>query len=236
VDECERFEVRISDPGEVAAGLPHLLGFRPVESVVLIGLGGASGGRVGLTVRADIPPPRHAAARAGALARGVATDEPAAVLVAVVSEAPDVPATPGGVDLPHRDLVHELVVTLAAEDIPVRDALLVRGGRWWSYDCPHPCCAPDAGTPLPAGVSELEAASVAAGQVLAQSREELQTRLDSLDRVDREVVRAASLTMAAARFARAQDAGWTSWSARHGARSRRRSSSARSGRRWRRPA
>ena len=54
------YEVRISDPGEVAAALPHLLGFRPEESVVVVGLGGPSGGRVGLTVRADLPPPPHA--------------------------------------------------------------------------------------------------------------------------------------------------------------------------------
>ena len=49
--------VRIRDVGEIAAALPHLLGFRPQESVVLIGLGGANGRRVGLTVRGDIPPP-----------------------------------------------------------------------------------------------------------------------------------------------------------------------------------
>ena len=178
MDEFEQFEVRISDPGEVAAGLPQLLGFRPVESVVLIGLGGESGGRVGLTVRADIPPPRHAVPLAAAVARGVATDDPAAVLVAVVSEAPDERADLGEPELPHRLLVHAVVVTLAERGIPVRDALLVRRGRWWSYDCPHPCCAPGAGTPLPTGVSELAVASVATGQVVARDRDELVARIE----------------------------------------------------------
>src|SRR4051794_7606539 len=215
MDECE-YEVRISDPGEVAAGLPHLLGFRPEESVVIVGLGGPSGGRVGLTVRADIPPPRHAVPLASALARGVATDEPAAVLIAVVSEADDEADDEApheadgsrGIDLPHRDLVHALVVTLADATIPVRDALLVRRGRWWSYDCPHECCAPGAGTPLPEGVSELAVASVATGQVLAQSREELEARITHLDPIDREDVREASFAMVTARNARAQEAGW----------------------------
>jgi hypothetical protein len=207
MDECE-YEVRISDPGEVAAGLPHLLGFRPEESVVIVGLGGPSGGRVGLTVRADIPPPAHAVPLASALARGVATDDPAAVLVAVVSEADDEPDGCGGVDLPHRDLVHELVMTLAERTIPVRDVLLVRRGRWWSYDCPHECCAPVAGTPLPEGVSALAVASVATGQVLAQSREELEARLTHLDRIDHEEVREASFAMVRARSARAKKAGW----------------------------
>jgi hypothetical protein len=175
-----RYEVRLSDPGEIAAGLPQLLGFRPRESVVLIGLGGPSGGRVGLTVRADIPPPRDAAALAAEIAARAAVDRPAGVLVAIVSEAPD------GIegsdhrphrDLPHRDLLHALVLALADRALPVRDALLVRRGRWWSYDCPHPCCAPEAGTPLPAGVSELEVASVAAGQVLAEDRADLAARI-----------------------------------------------------------
>ena len=69
-----------------------------------------------------------------------------------MSEAPDVPAGDGGASgLPHRAVVHELVVALARDGVPVREALLVRAGRWWSYDCPRPCCAPGAGTPLPDG-------------------------------------------------------------------------------------
>ncbi|NYJ03758.1 DUF4192 domain-containing protein [Petropleomorpha daqingensis] len=202
------YEVRISDPGEVAAALPHLLGFRPEESVVVVGLGGPSGGRVGLTVRADLPPPPHAVPLAAALARGIATDDPAAVVIAVVSEHDDELDLDGGVDLPHRDVVHALVVTLAEAGIPVRDALLVRDRRWWSYDCPHECCAPGAGTPLPGGVSALEAASVATGQVLAQSREELDARITHLDRADREEVREACFAMVNTRTARAAEAGW----------------------------
>ncbi len=151
--------VRLGDPGEVAAALPHLLGFHPAESVVLISLRGPGGTRVGLTVRADLPPPAAARALASALAGKAATDDPAAVLLAVVSEAPDavtVPVLPplAGIaspvpELPHRDLVHDLVLALDAHDVPVREALLVRSGRWWDYDCPHACCRPGAGTPLP---------------------------------------------------------------------------------------
>ncbi|WP_347057284.1 DUF4192 domain-containing protein [Blastococcus sp. HT6-30] len=175
----DRPEVRISDPGEVAAALPHLLGFHPSESLVLIGLGGPSGGRVGLTVRGDIPTAGDGAATARLLARGLRTDDPAAALVVVVSEVADEldegPAR--GCGLPHRSLVHELVLALAAVDVPVRDVLLVRRGRWWSYDCPHPCCAPSAGTPLPGGVSVLAVASVSTGQVVAADRRALAARL-----------------------------------------------------------
>src|SRR3954468_10767670 len=188
MDERLRPEVRISDTGEIAAALPALIGFHPHESVLLVALGGPSGGRVGLTVRADIPGRAASPAVSPALARSVATDEPAGGVGAGVSAAADaaepLPGQPAGevvAGLPHRDVVHDLVVALAALGIPVRDALLVRRGRWWSYDCPEPCCAPDGGTPLPAGVTELEAASVVSGVVVERDRAALEGGIAPLD-------------------------------------------------------
>jgi hypothetical protein len=172
------YRVSLVDPGEIAAALPHLLGFRPQESVVLVSLTGPRGVRVGLTVRADIPAPEYAAPWASMLTRSVLTGGPEAVLLVVVSEDPDAGPDP---DLPHRDLVHELTVALYRERLPVRDALLVRAGRWWSYDCPADCCRPGRGTPLPEGTSELAVASVAAGVVVADSREELAARIAPRD-------------------------------------------------------
>jgi hypothetical protein len=132
----------------------------------------------------------------------VCTDGPSAALLAVVSEAPDEsgwnePGRPEphatGADngpagrvahgattmLPHQRLVHEVLVALAERRVPLRDTLLVRGRRWWSYECPHPCCAPGAGTALPSTVTPLEAASVVSGLVAARSREELAARIDA---------------------------------------------------------
>src|SRR4051812_3541713 len=106
-DDPGRTTVRLDDPGQIAAALPQLLGFRPRESVVLISLTGPGGRRVGLCVRVDIPPARQAAGVARALAARVRTDSPHAVLVAVVSEHRE-PA-----DLPHRALVWECVRALA---------------------------------------------------------------------------------------------------------------------------
>jgi hypothetical protein len=201
VDDPE-YMVTLADPGDVAAALPYLVGFPPAESMVLIGLGGNSGNRVGLTARVDIPPVGYAVQQARALAARLATDGPDAAVLAVVSEAPDVLAFPevpacrdgadGGwadgwdgdcdglaavVDLPHRQLAWDVTAALAAHSIPVRHLLLVRDGRWWSYDCPETCCAPGAGTAVPGGVPELAAASVATGQVTAASREELERRI-----------------------------------------------------------
>jgi hypothetical protein len=164
--------VRVRDVGEIAAGLPHLLGFRPRESVVVVSLGGKSGRRVGLTARADIPPPEHDRAVARMLTGSLLTDRPAGALVLVVSEAADETAA-GRPRLPHQHLVSEMCGALARAGVLVPDTVLVRDGRWWSYDCAGPCCAPDAGTPLPGGVSDLEVASIATGTVVAGDREDL---------------------------------------------------------------
>ena len=208
----DRFDVRISEPGEVAAALPFLLGFRPRESVVLVSLTGPSGSRVGLTVRADLPPPEDAAGAAALLIRSVRTDRPRGVLLAVVSEAADVPAREAGggsgspPDLPHRTLVRE-VVALAGKRLPVRTALLVRDGRWWSYDCPDPCCAPGAGTPLPGGVTTLAAASVATGTVVEGDRSDLVRRITAPDGTRGPAMAAVCGVVAAECVARAATAG-----------------------------
>ena len=181
----DRVDVRISDPGEMAAALPALLGFHPRESVVLVSLTGARASRVGLTVRADLPPDGGAGAVAAEVTRSLRTNRPRAVLLAVVSEVSDVPgvgdtgrrADGGTTGLPHRELVHEVVLALAPDRIPVREALLVRAGRWWSYDCARTCCAPGAGTPLPEGVTALEAAAVATGTVVERDRGDLVRRI-----------------------------------------------------------
>jgi hypothetical protein len=180
-----------SDPGDLAAALPYLLGFRPTESVVLLALDGVPG-ELELTVRADIPPPGEDGAMAADVVPRFVRAGPAAAVVAVVSEDADRYDGAGGPDLPHRELVHALVLALDAAHVPVHDVLLVRGGRWWSYDCPHPCCAPGAGTPLPEGISDLALATVAQGQVVAEDRDALAARL-APSRDDRGEVLAAVL-------------------------------------------
>ncbi|WP_409331555.1 DUF4192 domain-containing protein [Trujillonella humicola] len=196
MDESLRLPVRVSDPGEVVAALPTLLGFVPDESVVLVALDG--GGRVALTVRTDLPAGPRAVPAARDLAGRVVRAEPASVLLVVVSEAPDdaaaLPGAPGVVvpGLPHRAVVHHVVLALSGVDVPVCDVLLVRSGRWWSYDCPQPCCAPGAGTPLPGGVSPVAVAAIAAGVVIAPDRAALGARIAPAPGPDAEVLAAAA--------------------------------------------
>jgi hypothetical protein len=153
---------------------------------VLVSLSGPGGGRVGLTVRADIPAQDSVFEVAAVLTRGVLTDRPGGVLLAIVSECPDVRD-----DLPHRDLVRAVVLELAAHGIPVPQVILVRDGRWWSYDCPDACCRPGGGTPLPTGVTELEVAAVATGVVVEPDRDGLVARIAPPGPVERDAMVAA---------------------------------------------
>ncbi|RFU19841.1 DUF4192 domain-containing protein [Geodermatophilus marinus] len=194
--------VRISSTGDLAAALPHLVGFRPRESVVLLALGGPGGRRLGLTARADLPGPGVSLTRARELARTMTTDDAEAVVVAVVSEAPDVPeALPGqpagcGVPgLPHRAVVRDLVFALGERGLAVPEVLLVRGGRWWSYDCPLPCCAPGAGQPVPEG-GEYAAAAVLSGVVVEADRAALQARIAPADPAGTRALEAATWRVA----------------------------------------
>ena len=177
--------VRLSGPGDIAAALPNLIGFRPRESLVAVSLRGPRR-RLGLTARVDLPPPALRRRVVEGVVRSLLTDRPSAALVAVVSEDDDVRVAPvlaGAAEaapvpeLPHRALVHEAVLAFGRARLPVADPLLVRAGRWWSYDCAEPCCAPDAGTPLPGGTTELAAASVLAGQVVVADRAALAARI-----------------------------------------------------------
>jgi hypothetical protein len=156
--------VRLSGPGDLVATVPHLFGFVPTESVVLLGLHGPRK-RINLTLRLDLCPPEHDHVVAEDLARRVRCSEPDAVQIVVLTEAGD----DGG--LPRRALVSELG---AAVRLPVMDALLVRGGRWWSYLCQDPGCCPEAGTPVDPesdGATAMAAAHAMLGRSVLPDRE-----------------------------------------------------------------
>ncbi len=177
--------VRLGAPGDLVAALPHLLGFRPQESLIAVSLRGDRA-RVGLTARVDLPPAEAQDEVLGLLVRSLLTDGPREVVLAVVSEHPDrlsrpvrtrLPDGAPVAELPHRDLMGHAVRRFADAGVPVRNALLVRSERWWSYDCAEGCCAPGAGTPVPAGTSPLAAASALSGQVVEDGRAALERRI-----------------------------------------------------------
>lgn len=167
---------RLQKPGQVAAVIPHLLGFTPTESLVVLCLHEPRG-RIGLTFRVDLPPPeledQEGARRALAdLVEDVLVQQGATRFsLAVFSEQEGL--------LPHAELVD--AVCDRVPQLREMEVLLVRGGRWSSYHCSLPCCPPE-GTPLALDedsepVTLVQAENVLSGKVLAPTREALEASL-----------------------------------------------------------
>jgi hypothetical protein len=156
---------RLTTPAEFVAMVPMLTGFVPRESAVVVSLRPPRK-RIGLTMRFDLPPPELAGALADEVADRLAEDGAAAALLVVYTEAAG--------RLPEQELVERVE---DACGVPLEDALLVRGGRWWSYHCTRASCCPPEGTPLDTSLSpalELVAAENALeGRAVLPSREDL---------------------------------------------------------------
>ena len=156
---------RVSGPGELAAAVPFLVGHRPHESLVLVGLL-PPGQRVAMTARVDLPPLGAAATLAARLVPALARSH--------ASEAVLVVCTESSGRLPRRDVVAAVEHELAGAGIGLRDAMLVRGGRWWSYVCSDPACCPADGLPVPEPPLELAARAAAAGVAVLPDRAALE--------------------------------------------------------------
>lgn len=167
--------LRMRDPGELIAAVPVLLGFHPRESLVLISMAGRTGRRLGLTLRADLPPAAHARAVCRHAAEGLLLDDPAGAVVLVLAATAEGRAGP-----PRRELA-ELAAGLVEErGVEVRATLwaasTATGAPWACYD---PCgCAgvlPDPAT------TPLAAAAVVQGQVVRADRSELERSVAPAD-------------------------------------------------------
>ena len=161
--------VRLTSPGEIAAAVPHLCGFVPSESVVVISLRGPRA-RVGLTMRFDLPPAAGEAALAAEAADRLKADRAGRTVVVLHTDA-------GGV-LPRRRFVDLLRERCRERGVDVDDVLLVRAGSWVSYLCSDPACCPAEGTPLAAAKASPALGLVAAqqaveGRAVLTSRAEL---------------------------------------------------------------
>ncbi|SCX59883.1 protein of unknown function [Klenkia marina] len=178
---------------EFAAALPEVLGFRPVESLVVLCFGG--GGRrpkeLVFTVRLDLVDVEHDEDLVAAVRDQVrriqplprramffvvtedADDQVEAVAAdpwRVVPHRPDADVRPLLPDLPRRALVHTFVEAFDGLGIGTHDALLVRGGRWWSYPDVDPLTGAAAGQPLDVEGSRLTGVAALNGQVVETDR------------------------------------------------------------------
>ena len=162
--------ISLASPAALCAAVPHLLGFTPDDSAVLVWL---SGGRIVVTQRVDLPDASvsrdewvtHLWAHAGARM----ADE---VILVICWEGSD--------PFPHEPLA--TAVAARARDLGqgVRDVLHLEGDRWRSLLCRDASCCPPTGHRIPDSVGCAVAAEfVIEGRVPRSGRGQVLREFDA---------------------------------------------------------
>ena len=129
--------VRVSGPADILAVVPHLLGFHPRLSFVVIGAGGPRQ-RVDLGFRYDLPDPPGAEAAAEIADHAVAVlAQRGATTVIGIGYGPGRLVTP---------VADAFAAAARQRRLDVRELLRVEDSRYWSYLCANPACCPAEGT------------------------------------------------------------------------------------------
>jgi Domain of unknown function (DUF4192) len=164
--------IRVGSLAGFLAIVPHLLGFHPARSMVVVGLD-ARRGRVVLAFRYNLPDPPDAAA-----SKDIA-DHAAAVLARRrISTAIAAGYGPGPLVAPVAESVR---AALRGAGIGLRDLLRVEDGRYWSYVCQDPRCCPAEGVPFDGAAHPAAAALDAAGRPARPDRAALAASLAPVD-------------------------------------------------------
>ncbi|MCG8918040.1 DUF4192 domain-containing protein [Actinokineospora sp. PR83] len=171
-----RTTLALHDGGDLVAAVPNLLGFHPVDSLVLITVVERPGGgdaAIGTAIRADLPAPEDYGGMAEHLAE-IATGHSASAAFLVLV---------GGERLARKDLVRRVVDNLEAVSVTVPHALwapaTAEGQPWWCYaDC---ACT---GKVVDPDTSALAVAMTVAGAVRYPDRQSLADTLTQDPRVD----------------------------------------------------
>jgi hypothetical protein len=155
--------LRASSSDAVLAVVPHMLGFYPDRSLVVLGLGDRN--RVRMTFRYDLPDPPDLE-----LAADIA-DHAAYVLTREkIASAMLIGYGPAHLVNP---VVARAADSLAAAGLQVHDALRADGGRFWSLFCDDPACCPPDGQRYDPGSHPAAAQMSAAGLTAHPDREAL---------------------------------------------------------------
>lgn len=174
-DAGDRLQLRLHDPGELVAAVPHLIGFRPTGSLVLVAVHGSGDRRrLGVVARTDLPLPPQVHDAVHGIAARMAPTGPSEVIAVVVGGDGD---GDGDTDLPPRQDVADAVTdAFAGHGITTPTRLWVpriAGGEPWR--CYPPCdCR---GTVGPGEDSPMAAAVAWSGRVTYDSRAELEAAL-----------------------------------------------------------
>ncbi len=170
------------DPGTMVAAVPHLLGVRAFDSLVVITL--TKECNIGVTARVDLPAPGSGEQRiASQLAGMMQRNDVVVAWIVVIGTARDdrsAPAggwtEPGESGRPYRALVDTVSEALTEGGIGIQDAVWVRsveaGETWWSYAEDRSGQVPDPSS------TELAASMTFAGKPAFRDLDELVATLE----------------------------------------------------------
>jgi hypothetical protein len=163
--------IKVSSVAGFLAVVPHLLGFHPSRSMVVVGLH-ARRGRIMLAFRYDLPDPPDAAR-----SREIAQHATRVLKARRIKTAIAAGYGPGTLVTP---VAEALRTALLGAGITPRDLLRVQDGRYWSYACQDPGCCPPDGVPFDGPAHPAAAALQAAGVTACPDRAALAASLAPL--------------------------------------------------------
>jgi hypothetical protein len=181
---ARKVQMRASTPDAILAVVPHMLGFYPSRSLVVLGLGPRQ--RVVVTFRYDLPDPAD-----DDIADDIA-DHACYVLgrerimaALLVGYGPEELVAP---------VVASTARSLTGSGVDVHEVLRADAGRYWSMLCDDPSCCPSEGRSYDPGSHPAAAALTDAGLTAHPDREALARTLQrpagSADRIRRATVAA----------------------------------------------
>jgi hypothetical protein len=164
---------RLTKPAEIVAALPMYLGYVPTESVVVACLHEPRG-RLGLTMRFDLPAAEHGELLVREISRRVRHQGATRVLIGIYTGEADDDERAG------RWLFE--LLREALDGLLITEAVLVRQGRFWSYLCDRQECCPAEGTAVADGerasaVQLIAAEQAFSGRAVLQDRDALEASL-----------------------------------------------------------
>jgi hypothetical protein len=146
--------LRLGSPAGLLAVVPHLLGFTPASSLVVVGMVPPAG-RIHLTFRYDLPDPPDTG-----MAADIAAHAAAVLARHHMTSAALIGYGPGNLVTPVTDAVR---AAAARAGLNLREALRVEDGRYWSYVCHDPSCCPAGGVAFDPAVHPASQAMAEAG-------------------------------------------------------------------------
>lgn len=169
----ERIKITLGHPGELIASIPTLLGFHPVDSLVVLGQRGPRATELRLVLRSDLPPPHQFQDLVDQLVLPLVQHGATGVTMVVVGGEGRSPND----TLPQQELMAHCDAAFTADRMPVVHQLWTpdtrAGSRWHCYDdadCTGLLPEPDH--------TELAVAAAELGLTVYRSRDDVAAVLD----------------------------------------------------------